>query len=441
MTALPVNKTYWLETYGCQMNKAESEALAIALEEAGYTPAPDATSAGLVALNTCSVRHTAEERLWGRLGHYRHLKTTRTFLLAVMGCMSERLKDDFRAHCPDIDILIGTFEKGRFLEALAAAEATGRPQDRVAGGEYEFASLHSRGSFKAFVPIMHGCNNYCAYCIVPYVRGPETSRAPDAILSELRTLRGRGVRETTLLGQNVNSYRYGENGRRTDFPALLGLVAEETPAGDWVRFLTSHPKDCSQAVIERIASSGVFCRHFHLPVQHGSDRILGLMNRGYTARAYLDLVHRIKNTVGGATITTDILVGFPSETGEDVDRTLALMAEAEFADAYTYYYNPREGTKAFAFGDTVAQDEKLRRLQKVIDLTHELKRRRNLARVGKEAIVLVEDVSRKNGAELLGRTAHDEMAVFTGPRELVGTFVRVKLLELKGTTFRGEKVN
>ncbi|MBN2354012.1 MAG: tRNA (N6-isopentenyl adenosine(37)-C2)-methylthiotransferase MiaB [Spirochaetales bacterium] len=431
---------YWLETYGCQMNKAESEALAIELEAAGWTQGGDSTDADLVVLNTCSVRRTAEERLEGRLGHYRHEKERRRFTLAVVGCMSERLKDEFRARFPEIDLVVGTFQKGRFLDALGETLRSHRPLTFADGGEYRFAPLHSRGEFKAFLPVMHGCNNFCSYCIVPYVRGPEVSRPPEEIVRELDELQRRGVREVTLLGQNVNSYAYLNNGTRLDFPGLLDIVADRMSGTGWIRFLTSHPKDCSRALIERLAGTRAFCRHIHLPVQHGSDRILDLMNRGYTRGDYLKLVRDIKNTVSGATITTDILIGFPTETEKDFQDTLDLMREAEFDDAYTYYYNPREGTKACALGDTVSREEKLRRLREIIDLHRDVKRKRQFDRLGRTERVLVEGVSKKNPGELLGRTEHDEMAVFTGPPDAIGTFATVRLRNLQGATFRAEPV-
>jgi tRNA-2-methylthio-N6-dimethylallyladenosine synthase len=430
---------YWLETYGCQMNKAESEALAIELEGAGYTAGADSADADLVILNTCSVRETAEERLHGRLGHFRFLKSQREFTLAVIGCMSERLKEKFLAQYPEIDLVIGTFQKQQFMAALADARSGARSQALTNGGEYTFASLHSRDRFKAFLPVMHGCNNYCSYCIVPYVRGPEISRPPEAILGELSALEARGVKEVTLLGQNVNSYSFGSNGGRLDFPALLGLMADRSTAPQWIRFLTSHPKDCSPALIDRIAGSRLFCRHFHLPVQHGSDRILSLMNRGYTRDSYLKLIRLIKNTVSDATITSDILIGFPTETEADLAETLDLIREAEFDDAYTYYYNPREGTAAYTLGDTVSQEEKIRRLGEVIECSRHVKARRKEARLGRTLDLLVESVSKKNPAELLGRTEHDEMAVFPGPASLIGTFASVKLLALNGTTFRAAR--
>jgi tRNA-2-methylthio-N6-dimethylallyladenosine synthase len=436
MIQVPQNKNYWLETYGCQMNKAESEAIAIELNRAGYGESPDAAHADLVILNTCAVRQTAEERIHGRLGHYRHLKARRHFILAVMGCMSERLKEDLRRQYPEIDIIIGTYQKNQITEALEETSRDGQPYDRLGQVAYQFAAIHSRQSFKAFVPIMHGCENYCSYCIVPYVRGPEISRNPEDILDELRVIRRHGVREATLLGQNVNSYRYGKNGAVLDFTTLLELIACETPPGDWIRFLTSHPKDCTRALVECIATHASLCSHIHLPVQHGSDRILSLMNRGYTRQGYLELIHMIKNTISQATVTTDILIGFPSETDEDVSLTLELMEEVEFDDAYTYYYNPRQGTKAFAMGDTVDYDMKLQRLQRVIDLTRRLKKKRQLSRVGKDTLVLVEGISKKQDCELLGRTEHDEMVVFPGPHSLIGTFVTVSLQELQGTTFR-----
>jgi tRNA-2-methylthio-N6-dimethylallyladenosine synthase len=431
-----LQKSYWLETYGCQMNKAESEALRIALREAGFAPSEDPADADLVILNTCSVRKTAEERVWGRLGFYRHLKKERNFVLAIIGCMGERLKKAFVEKIPEIDIVVGTFQKQRLIDAVEEALRTHTPQVRAEYEEYRFAGVHSLSDFKAFVPIIHGCNNFCSYCIVPYVRGREISRHPEEILKELHLLEERNVQEVTLLGQNVNSYQFIQNGTHLTFPKLLDKIKEETSNIPWIRFLTSHPKDCTMDLIERIAASSIFCRHLHLPVQHGSNKILTLMNRGYSREDYLTLIRMIKNTISDVTITTDILIGFPTEEEEDLVLTKALMEEVEFDDAFTYYYNPREGTGAAELCETVPGQEKLRRLQEIIELNIKLKAKRKRERLGRKAAVLVEAVSKKAPHELVGRTEHDEMAVFQGPEKLIGTFVTIRLEALSGTTFR-----
>ena len=444
------------------MNKAESEALELGFRERGWGPAGSAEEADLVLLNTCSVRRTAESRIWGRLGALKEARRNGRFRLAVMGCMSERLKEEMLERAPHVDILVGNFQKSTFVDFLEeylageeggppapGAEGGAAPAGRrlllTGGGEYEFGRAHSVGGFQAFVPIMHGCDNFCSYCIVPHVRGREVSRSPGSILAELADLDGRGVREVTLLGQNVNSYRFagaGEEGP-LDFPALLRRVTAALGARgagiEWVRFLTSHPRDFSDGLIEVLAAGPLLCRHIHLPVQHGSDRVLQAMGRGYTRAAYLALVERIRSRIRDVSLTTDILIGFPGEEEEDFRLTLELMREAAFEDAFTYRYNPREGTRAFDWGDTVPEADKQRRLQEVIGLQRELTRAAKRRKVGSRVRALVEGVSRRSEGELLARTESDEMVVFPAERERIGGFCRLELTGLRGNTFRGKE--
>lgn len=430
-------RRYWLETYGCQMNKAESGALELELQERGWRPAAEIASADLVILNTCSVRETAEDRIWGRLGFFRAEKKRaagrgRPLRLVLMGCMVERLKEEIREQAPHVDVLIGTFQKHRLLGALEDGEAGGLSFTALEA--YRFAGRHTPGGFRALVPIMHGCDNFCSYCIVPHVRGPEVSRSPRSILEEIAGLGP--VREITLLGQNVNSYRW----EGLDFPGLLRQVLPALQPPVWLRFLTSHPKDFSPRLIELLAGGPPLCRHVHLPVQHGSDRVLARMGRGYTREQYLQLAARIRKAVPEAALTSDILIGFPGETEEDFRMTLQLMEQVQFDDAFTYRYNPRRGTRAFDLGDEVPDGLKQERLAEVIRVQRRITRGRKLARVGRELPVLVESVSRKDPGELLARTEGDETVVFPGPPQTVGRFARVRLLQLAGGTFRGQEV-
>jgi tRNA-2-methylthio-N6-dimethylallyladenosine synthase len=446
-------KRYWLETYGCQMNKAESGSLELGLRQRGWQPAEDLDEAELVILNTCSVRATAEERIWGRLGFFKAHKARaarrgRRLRVVLLGCMGERLKGELLAQAPHVDVLAGTFQKHLLLEAL---EEEPRPeggrgtcaQRSLTGREpYRFADRHSPGgpkAFRAFLPIMHGCDNFCAYCIVPYVRGPEVSRTLPSILEELAQLRDEGLREVTLLGQNVNSYR--RDG--LDFPGLLERLLPELPQSPeptWLRFLTSHPKDLSPRLEGLLAMGGPLCRHLHLPVQHGSDRILDAMGRGYTRGSYLELVSGLRKAIPELVLTTDILIGFPGETEEDFRLTLQLMEEVQFDDAFTYRYNPREGTRAFELADDVPDAVKQRRLAEVIRLQRRISTRRRRERLGRVVAVLVEAPSRKGRGELLARTEGDETVVFDGPPRLIGHFTSVRLLELAGHTFSGEAI-
>jgi tRNA-2-methylthio-N6-dimethylallyladenosine synthase len=459
------NKTYWLETYGCQMNKAESGFLQYELRERGWSQAGCPAEAEVVILNTCSVRKTAEDRIWGRLGFFKTEKAHHPFRLVLMGCMSERLKQEILDDAPQVDLLVGNFQKHKLVDVLEHGDgappddqssnrrSSSRPTTHqeahlVDAGEYRFAERHSLSGFQAFLPIMHGCDNFCTYCIVPYVRGSEVSRSPWSIIEEIRRLQTptddpalQMVREITLLGQNVNSYSYREGNRTAvSFPELLRRVVPILQDKTWLRFLTSHPKDMSAELIELIAAEKALCRHIHLPVQHGSDRILGEMGRRYTRGQYLGLVEKIRKSIPEVSLTTDILIGFPGETEEDYQLTLELMKEVRFDDAFTYRYNPREGTKAFELGDDVPDPVKQDRLSGVIELQRRITRGAKRRKLGKVVEVLVENVSKKSSAELLARTEGNETVVFPGSLDHIGSFARVRLTDLEGSTFRGEPI-
>jgi len=382
-----------------------------------------------------------------------------------MGCMSERLKREILDDAPHVDLLVGNFQKHRLVDVLEHGDEvpvddrpTNRPSSHrraahqeahlVGPGEYRFAERHSLSGFQAFLPIMHGCNNFCTYCIVPYLRGSEVSRSPASIIEEIRKLQSptdeparQAVREITLLGQNVNSYSYREADRTTvSFPELLRRIVPILQGKTWLRFLTSHPKDMSVELIELIAAEEALCRHIHLPVQHGSDRILEAMGRKYTREHYISLVERIRKTIPEVSLTTDILIGFPGETEEDYRLTLELMKEVRFDDAFTYRYNPREGTKAFELGDDVPDAVKQERLSGVIELQRRITRTGKRRKLGRVVEVLVEGVSKKSSAELLARTEGDETVVLPGSPDRIGSFARVALKRLAGSTFRGEPI-
>jgi tRNA-2-methylthio-N6-dimethylallyladenosine synthase len=426
-----------METYGCQMNKAESESILIALTDAGWAEG-SSEDADLVILNTCSVRETAEERIRGRLGYYRHQKLRRPLTLVLTGCMAERLKESVLDEHPEVDVVVGTFSKRELLAAVRSSEERGEPVVAAAREGYAFAQMHSSRGLKAFVPIMHGCDNWCTYCIVPSVRGREVSRSPGEIIAEVAALGNRGVKEITLLGQNVNSYHWQAEGQDIAFPDLLRLVEREAGSVRWLRFLTSHPKDLSEELLRVMAGSGILCRHVHLPLQSGSSRVLARMNRGYTTEQYRRKVQAIRSALSGASITTDILIGFPGETEGDFAETLAMMQEIGFEDAFTYHYNPREGTPAFAMPDAIPSEVKMERLARVIDAQRSIGARKASERIGREVEVLVEGISKKNAGELLARSEWDAMVVFAGGSERIGSFARVRLASLSGNTFRAE---
>ncbi|MCR4714928.1 MAG: tRNA (N6-isopentenyl adenosine(37)-C2)-methylthiotransferase MiaB [Treponemataceae bacterium] len=449
---------YFFETYGCQMNKAESASVEQLFMNRGWQDAGCAEEADFIVINTCSVRATAESRIAGRLGWYTTLRRERQksgtgdFTLVVTGCMAERLKEDLKKQFKVVDYVVGTFQHQHFVELIEAAEKKTAVEYMDEEPVYSFAPLsYEKGAFQAYVPIMHGCNNFCTYCIVPYVRGREVSRNPDDIMKELDMLSERGVKEVTLLGQNVNSYMWKntdksdvageENSSAIDFPELMQRIADhlrETSSSiGWVRFMSSHPKDISERLIDVIAKESVMCRHIHLPVQHGSTRILQLMNRKYTREDYLAKVRMIRSKLPGVSLTTDIMLGFPGETDEDFEQAVSLLQEVKYEAAFMYYYNPREGTKACSMPDQIPMEVKKKRLAKVIDIQLAINRAEMSKRVGTTTKVLVECVSKDNENELLGRTEQDEHVVFAADKSLIGSFVEVKLIELTGNTFKG----
>lgn len=437
------------------MNEAESHSMEQLLLKQGWKEGESAESSDLIIINTCSVRITAENRVLGRLGYYSALKKKRRFFVLLIGCMAERLYEDIQKTYPLIDYVVGMFE--RHLLPLIFGEIEKRLEEKDFKGEekllsnveekpksgYYFAPFsYHEGAFQSFVPIMNGCNNFCTYCIVPYVRGREVSRPTQDILDEVHKLSLKGVKEITLLGQNVNSYR-GEtkDGEVIDFPTLLYLIDKEASKADqikWIRFVSSHPKDMSNELIDAVAHLDRLCKAVHLPVQHGSDGVLKRMNRRYTASHYISKIEYLREKIPEVSLTADILMGFPGETEEDVKLTLELMKKVEFDSAFMYHYNPREGTVAYNFPDRIEEEVKLERLQRVIDLQLAITRKKMLSKVGKEAIILLESVSRNNSNELFGHTEANEMAVVEGLSNvsLIGQFVKVKIKELKGKTFR-----
>ncbi len=425
-------------------------------EDGGPDPNPTApqgaVDADLVLINTCSVRQTAENRAWGRIDHFAARKRDlagqgRRLAIVVTGCMAERMKREIKERQGAVDYVVGTFQKQAFglvLDAVEQGRELGEVEESPA---FVFAkSYYEPGAFRSFVPIMHGCDNYCSYCIVPYLRGHEVSRDPADILEEIDRLEDQGVRELTLLGQNVNSYRWvGGGGAKLDFPGLLRLVSEHLrgrKAGGirWIRFLTSHPKDLSEDVIRVIAEDPLYCRHVHLCVQSGSDRVLAAMNRKYSRRDYLDLVGRMKTAISGLSLSTDILVGFPGETDEDLELTLDLMREVGFSYSFMYHFNPRSGTPAADMALRIADKVKRERLARVIALQKQMSVELMASRIGATAEVLIESVSRRKTTELLGRTHRDEMVVFPAAAARVGEFATVRLRSLKGNTFVAEEL-
>ena len=432
------------------MNNAESAALALVCREKGWTAAPDGENADLVLLNTCSVRKTAEQRVLGRIALYVSIKKKRCTsgknqALVVAGCMAQRMGETLKEQFPAIDYVMGTSNRSIFpliLEAVERTTGTGPFPSIIMDETPEFAfsssHLEEGSSVRSFIPIMHGCNNFCSYCIVPYVRGREVCRDPALIAEEIRLVGGRGVREITLLGQNVNSYTWDN----LHFAGLLHIVAEEARKNgiQWVRFLSANPKDFSDETIRVMAENRTICRHLHLCVQHGSNRMLTAMNRGYTREQYLCLVEKIRTAIPEISLSTDILVGFPGETEEDAAETLSLMEEVRFTHAYMYHFNPREGTAAWDLSGRISEDVKRERLSRVIDVQHKHTVHHLKKRLGTRERVLIEGISRKNADELVTRTERDEMAVVPGPASMIGSFAEITLSSLRGHTFRAKEI-
>jgi tRNA-2-methylthio-N6-dimethylallyladenosine synthase len=448
--------TYFFETYGCQMNFAESAAMDRLFRDRGWTGAADGDAADLVLIHTCSVRETAEQRALGRLAQYAALKKkrkeqNRPLTLAVGGCMAQRLGRGLQAKIPEVDYVLGTAARS-LLPSLLAALEQGRKPEAPSGAwaftdaapAFPFSPLHTAEpepgakTIRSFIPVMQGCGNYCSYCIVPSVRGPEVSRDPAAIEAEIRLAAAQGVREITLLGQNVNAYRW----EGLDFSGLLALTAravEQTPIR-WVRFLSANPKNFSPQAVQVMADNRVFCRHLHLCVQHGSNRVLRAMNRGYTREAYLALVEIVRKAMPEISFSTDILIGFPGETEEDLEETLTLMEEVRFLSAYMYHYNPREGTAAYTLPCRISEGVKRERLGRVIALQKKHTQELLQSRLGRRERVLIEGVSRKNADELVSRTERQETAVVPGGAALSGFFGELTLDSLRGNTFRSRDI-
>lgn len=433
-------KKYYIETYGCQMNVAESNAMETMLKGRGWVEASSPEDADLAIINTCSVRKSAENRIWGRLGAYTHIKAQKakdneSMTLVLTGCMAERLHDSVKNDAPQIDFVIGNNDKLKLLDIVGDKEST--PQESE---KYVFTkAYHKDGEFSSYVPIMNGCNNFCSYCIVPYVRGREVSRPVDEILEEVRRLDEEGVREITLLGQNVNSYDY----EGCHFPQLLGMICRQCSNIQWIRFESPHPKDFSDELIEVIAREPKVAKHLHVPMQSGNTRILGLMNRHYTREKYLALIDKIKQRVPNVTFALDIMVGFPGETEEEFLDTMSAVEAVGCIEAYMYYWNPREGTRACSMEGQLSDKEKQQRLQRLIDWQLANAAKIKATRAHGVQKVLVTQVSRDDKSKMLGRNEHGEMVAFStleGSSVKPGDMVYVDFKLLNGNTYLGEQV-
>lgn len=440
------SKKLYIETYGCQMNVADSEVVASIMETIGYEQTSDASEADAVLLNTCSIRDNAEQKIHARLAELnarRRARDGKRFAIGVIGCMAERAKTDLIENC-GVDLVAGPDAYLDLPNLMASVEAGHKAinVDLSTTETYRDVIPTRLGSngVGGFVSIMRGCNNFCSYCIVPYTRGRERSRELQSILNEVDDLRRRGFKEVTLLGQNVNSYRFVDaDGTVTDFPRLLATVADFAPEMR-VRFTTSHPKDMSDETIDVIAAHPNICRHIHLPVQSGSNAVLKAMNRKYTREWYLGRIEAIRSRIPECGISTDLFTGFHGETEEDFQLTLELMREARFDSAFMFKYSERPGTLAArTMPDNVPDGVKTERLNRMIALQNELSAASNLSDVGKTFEVLVEGFSKRSREQLMGRTSQNKAAVFPRGDHKKGDFVRVRVVGASSATLLCEE--
>lgn len=431
-----VGPKVFIKTYGCQMNELDSEFMMGDLLARGFRRADSDSEADVVLLNTCCVRAMPERKALGKMGLLAKMKRERPDLvLGICGCMAQKRKETLFERMPFLDIVCGPGQIGQLAEMVVSVRRTRAKEIHIeedAAGKLDFRKASRKGAIKALVSIMRGCDNYCSYCVVPYVRGSEQSRPPEQILAEIEDLAGKGYKEVTLLGQNVNSYGRG-------FAASYDLVdlleqVNAIPGIQRIRFVTSHPKDVSLRLMEGMARLEKVCEHLHFPLQSGSDRILDLMNRGYTVADYLRIVDALRAVIPDIALGTDIIVGFPTETEDDFRDTLEAMRRIEYDSAFIFKYSTREGTAAAKFPDDVPLERKKKRNQALLELQERISLKKNQVWIGKEVEVLVEGPSKRNPNKLTGRTRQNHIAVFEGGTELAGGLVHVTVAEVTALT-------
>ena len=469
--------TVYIKSFGCQMNKLDTALIASALQDAGFGLTEDVKEADAVLINTCSVRQHAEERVFSHLGHLKHLKEHRPqMVVGVVGCMAQRLGDKLLEH-EAVNIVCGPAQIPQIADLLR--EALGRLEKRLAVTENirqgwqngdsaleRFESAHGIEEMpgQAFVRVMRGCNNFCTYCIVPYVRGPEACRPPEAILEQVKRLADTGVKQVTLLGQTVNSYKYPSGGKTWCLADLLDMTAR-VPGIEWVRFVTSYPSDeFYEEILQAMADSAKICHYLHMPAQSGSDRILRAMNRHYTAAHYLEMIERARAVVPDIAVAGDFIVGFPGETQEDFEATIDLVRKTRYKNSYIFKYSPRPGTTAEKrLADTIPPDVKQQRNVELLAVQDRISGELNRAFLNQEVTVLVEGPSKKQvrntacgvqtkgssdeqgsppgpptNVQLVGRTSTDFIVVFDGPLSLAGNFARVRITRASPLTLFGD---
>lgn len=440
------NKVY-IETYGCQMNVADSEVVMSILAKVDYELTDVMEDADLLLINTCSIRDNAEQRIRGRLGEFRRVKRIRrNAIVGVIGCMAERLKEQLVQQEKLVDIVVGPDAYRDLPNLIAQANGGQKAINVLLSREETYAEIapirYASNGISAYVSIMRGCDNMCSYCVVPFTRGRERSREPKTILSEIQELADNNFKEVTLLGQNVDKYNWNKEGEPSmDFAELLKNVAELIPHMR-VRFSTSYPQDMTDEVLKTMASHDNICKHIHFPAQSGSTKILGTMKRGYTREWYMERIESIKKHMPNCAITSDVISGFCDETEEDHKDTLSLMAWAKFDLSFMYKYSERPNTYAQRkFEDNVPEEVKSRRLTEIIDLQHKVSAKIRKADIGQTYEILVEGISRKSDGEMHGRTQQNQTVIFPKKNAQKGDFIQVKILKATQATLWGEIVN
>ncbi|MBK7501133.1 MAG: tRNA (N6-isopentenyl adenosine(37)-C2)-methylthiotransferase MiaB [Ignavibacteriales bacterium] len=431
----------YIETYGCQMNLADTEIVLGILKKQGYDVTDKPEEADVVLLNTCSIRENAEQRIYGRIGNLKTLKANKPELvLGVLGCMAERLRKDLVEDKKAVDLVVGPDEYRRLPEyidiALNGDKGIGVKLSRTE--TYDDIEPHREDGLSAWISVMRGCDKFCTFCVVPFTRGRERSRSLHSIITELENLSVRGFKDVTLLGQNVNSYLDEENELSLDFADLLSAAAK-VDKNMRIRFSTSHPQDISDKLIYTIAEHPNLCNYIHLPVQSGSNRILELMNRTYTVEHYLNLIEKAKKIIPGVSFSTDIISGFPTETWEDHLATLEILKQVRYDGAYMFKYSPREGTKAFRMEDDVPEVVKSKRLQEIIDIQHQISLEKNQDMIGKDEIILVEGFSKKSNNFIAGRTDTNKTVIVPiNDKIKTSDYIRVKINKATSGTLFGD---
>lgn len=436
-----MSRTFHITTFGCQMNEHDSEVIDGLLTERGFSSVKERKDASIVIINTCSVRDNADKRFFGTLGQLKKRKESDpSFIVCVCGCMmqQQRVVDTIKAKYPWVDVIFGTNSIHHIPELIEkVAIEKEKVVDIIENTEEIVEGLPAKRLFdhKALVNIMFGCNNFCTYCIVPYTRGREKSREPEAIVDEVKGLVADGVKEIMLLGQNVNSY----DGNGTSFAELLKML-NDVDGLERIRFMTSNPKDLSDELIEAFAVCDKLCRNLHLPIQSGSNRVLKRMNRKYTREDYLKLIEKLRKTVPDITLSTDIIIGFPGETNEDFEETLSIVKEVEYDSAFTFIYSIRNGTPAEKFEDQIEESEKHRRFDLLVNAVNEISEKKNKAYQDRVEKVLVDSVSKNDKSTLTGRTDGFKLVNFAGKKELIGSLVDVKITDAKTFSLFGEVI-